>query len=84
MNKIVSYRGYQITPFTEKDDSGKWRVVVRIARFTAGGPFVKSGIRSDIFTHEESFETEEKAREEGIAFGKKILDGDIPGLSVTG
>lgn len=82
MNKIVTYRGYQITPFTEKDSSGKWRVVVRIALFSASGPFVKSGIKSDIFPHDESFETEEKAREEGIAFGKKILDGDVPGLNV--
>ena len=75
--KVVSYRGFQITPFLHEDDSGTWRVSVRVARFMASQPFVPGGIRSDIHNLEGTFETEETAREEGIAFGKKIVDGGI-------
>lgn len=75
--KVVSYRGFQITPFLHEDDSGTWRVSVRVARFAASQPFVPGGIRSDIYSLEETFETEEAAREGGIDFGKKIVDGGI-------
>jgi|GEM_PF-2333977 hypothetical protein len=75
--KVVSYRGFQITPFLHEDDSGTWRVSVRVARFAASQPFAPGNIRSEFHNLEETFETEEIAREEGIAFGKKIIDGGI-------
>ena len=71
----VRYQSFTIFPGSNQlQDSGEWTLEVRIMR------------RMEIcfFSTRNTFASEELALEEALRFGKRIVDGELPGLSVDG
>ena len=70
------YRGYIINPVPDRLSTGKWTTNVRISKHRDDGVTERS------FSASNEFETEVDAEEGSIDFGKKIIDGEFPGLTV--
>lgn len=74
----ISYQGFIIEPCPYKltDDKG-WSLHITIRKQN----LAYSNIRH--FSAQNTFKTREEAFKNGYVFGKQIIDGEYPGLSVT-
>ncbi len=72
------YRGYLLrSKSIHLADSNRWtlQVTVSLNKDSGGEP------REQTFSSENTFSCKEMADTEGIIFARKIIDGEIPGLS---
>ena len=73
----IGYKGYLINLTTRKlADSGEWTSDITIAVRKTAATIEKR------FSREETYSSEEEAVSACIEFGKRIIDGQIEGLSV--
>ena len=71
----VSYKGYQIMVMSfQLIRSGEWEFKVII--------FGKDGNFSKDFLGPHTFKSEEEALQGCLEYGKRIVDGEVPGCSV--
>jgi hypothetical protein len=73
------YRGYSLrSKSIQLVDSHRWtlQVTVSLHKDSGGEP------REQTFSSENTFSSKEMADTEGIIFARKIIDGEIPGLSI--
>ncbi len=73
----VSYKGYVIHPSPNRLEDGKWNLNIWIAK----EPADEHGERN--FFAKNRFDSEEESIQEGIRFGKRIIDGKVPDLTVV-
>ena len=72
-----TYDGYEIIPASyQLADDGKWAVQVYIAKE------VGSERRERQFSAGNTFDKKARAERHCLDFGRKIIDGEIPGCSV--
>jgi len=73
------YRGYLLKSNpVQIGESNRWtlQVTVSLHKNSSGEP------REQTFSSESTFTSKEMANMEGIIFARKIIDGEIPGLSI--
>ena len=73
------YKGYLLrSKSTQLPDSNRWTVQVTVShrKDSDGKP------REQTFSYENTFSSKEMADMEGIIFARKIIDGEIFGLSI--
>lgn len=76
--KTVVYQGYTIKSFPQQNlKSAQWTINLEIFWEEHGVTTVRS------FTAETHYVTEEDADLHGIAYGQRIIDGKVVGVSVT-
>ena len=73
----IMYKGYEISVNLIPLETGEWNTTIWITKDTEKGRKEKS------FSGPDTFKAEEKAIQYCIAFGKKIIDGEIPDFSVN-
>jgi hypothetical protein len=74
----VGYREYWIEPTPKHlQGSGEWTLEIQIGRDDGRDQRVRP------FTARNTFKTRDAAIAEGIRFGQRIIDGDVPGCSVA-
>ena len=71
-----SYNGYVVHPRSFELQDGGYSLDVRIERHTG------AGIAMQQFSFERVFETPEDAAAAGYQLGARVIDGDIPGLTI--
>ncbi len=75
------YRGYLLrSKSIHLVDSNRWtlEVTVSLHKDSGGEP------REQTFSSEKTFSSKEMADMEGIIFARKIIDGEVPELSIDG
>jgi len=73
----IEYKGYEITPISNQfEDSGEWTVGVSITKHRGSDSSLKP------FSASNTFLTKEEAVAHSIEFGKKIINGEQPGVSI--
>jgi hypothetical protein len=78
MSKDITYKGYTIRPaLRQLPDAGQWELNVFIS-----WPADDDEEESRHFYSAGRYATEEEARVQCIAYGQRIIDGQVPGLSV--
>jgi hypothetical protein len=73
------YRGYLLrSKSIQVGESNLWTLHVTVSRHkdSSGEP------KEQTFSSENSFSSKEMADMEGIIYARKIIDGEIPGLSI--
>jgi len=73
------YRGYLLrSKSILLADSNRWtlEVTVSLHKKSGGEP------KEQTFSSESTFSSKEMANMEGIIFARKIIDGEVPGLSI--
>jgi len=76
--KTAVYQGYTIKSFPQQHfKSDQWVISLEILWQHDGVPTVKS------FTADTHYASEEDADVHGIAFGQRIIDGTVSGLSLS-
>jgi hypothetical protein len=73
------YKGYLLrSKSIQVGESNRWtlQVTVSLHKDSGGEP------REQTFSSENTFSGKEMADMEGIIFARKIIDGEIPGLSI--
>lgn len=74
----VAYRGYLIFPTPKQlREMGEWTLEIQICRDRG------STINAQLFTAANTFETRDRAVAAGVQFGQRIIDGEVPNLSVA-
>ena len=73
------YRGYLLrSKSIQLTESNRWNIQVTVSfRKNSGGE-----PREQTFSFESTVSTKEWADMEGIIYARKIIDGEIPGLSI--
>lgn len=73
------YKGYLLrSKSAHLVESGRWTLEVTVTR----GKNSETEMRDQTFSSEQTFATKEEADMEGIIFARKIIDGEINGLSI--
>jgi len=71
------YKGYRIEPTPKQlRDSGEWTLEVQIARDRGRELNVR------MYNARNTFKTQEEAVAQGVRFGQRIIDGEVPGCTV--
>lgn len=76
MARTITHQGYTIQSTPHKTDGGKWRLHIRISRKD------HRGARTKEFPAQVLCASEQEADTHGIAYGQRIIDGKVKGLSV--
>jgi len=74
----VPYRGYLILPTPKQlRDTGEWTLEIQI--------WLDRGdkINAQLFSARNTFETRDAAVAGGVRFGQRIIDGEVPNVSVA-
>lgn len=71
-----TYKGYVVRPRSFELKEGGFSLDVKVERHTG------AGVAMQQFSSEKVFETQEQAAEAGYQLGARVIDGDIPGLTV--
>jgi len=75
----LNYKGFDITPSSrQRTVSGEWSVRVCITNHTGGD------VNKRFFDAPKAFSGKDEAEKQSVIFGKKIVDGEVPGYSVEG
>ncbi len=75
----LNYKGFDISPASQqRTDSGEWTVRVCITNNTS------TGVNEWFFDAPKAFSGKDEAEKQSVIFGKKIVDGEVPGYSVEG
>jgi len=77
MEHRINYKGYVIEVRPDQLANGGWQVNVLIERHFEADVRVRSAHASNTFS------TEDEAIERSLDFGKQIIDGAYPHISVT-
>jgi len=78
MTKSITYKNFEISSATEQlVHSGRWPLRVSIIRHRDAEGFTNQ----TFFDAGNTFETKDEAERESIIFGRKIIDGEVSGLS---
>jgi PilZ domain len=77
MDKTVTYQGYTIQPAPYQTDGETWRLRIFISLED------HCGNRTRELSAESVYATKQEAEIHGIAFGQRIIDGKVEGLSVV-
>jgi hypothetical protein len=76
---VVPYQGFQIRPTPhELRDSNAWTLDIQIWKDQG------SEVDAHLFSARNTFATREEAVLQGVQFGRRIIDGNVPGCSVAG
>ena len=70
------YREFELLPRPLLLRTGEWTTEVHISRFSRGGIHVAP------FSVRNTWETEEQAIAACLDFGRKLVEGEIPGIGV--
>jgi hypothetical protein len=75
---VVPYRGYQIraTPYQQRDTNA-WTLDIQIWKDHG------SEVDARLFSAGNTFAPREEAVLQGVRFGQRIIDGEVPGCSVA-
>ena len=76
MARTITHEGYTIESTPHETDGGKWRLHIRIS----GNDH--QGLRTSEFPAQVLCASEQEADIHGIAFGQRIIDGKVKGMSV--
>ena len=75
----LNYKDFDICPASQqRADSGEWTVRVCITNNTS------TGVNEWFFDAPKAFSGKVEAEKQSLIFGKKIVDGEVPGYSVDG
>ena len=75
----LNYKGFDISPASQQRTvSGEWSVRVCITNHTGGS------VDKRFFDAPKAFSGKDEAEKQSVIFGKKIVDGEVPGYSVEG
>ena len=75
----LNYKGFDISPASQQRAvSGEWTVRVCITNNTS------TGVNECFFDAPKTFSSKGEAEKQSVIFGKKIIDGEVPGYSVEG
>jgi hypothetical protein len=78
MSQTVRYQKYIINSSPQQSlNGGRWKLTISIAWQENGASTMKS------FTTDTPYQTESEADVHGITFGQRIIDGKIPGISLS-
>jgi hypothetical protein len=79
MEETISHKGYRLTaqPLRRVRD-GRWTTRVLIGRDHAGER------RENFFYATDTFESRDDAVRESLAFGRRVVDGEVEGVSLAG
>jgi hypothetical protein len=73
------YKGYLLrSKSAHSAESGRWTLEVTVTR----GKNTEPEMREQTFSSEKTFSSKDVADMEGIIFARKIIDGEISGLSI--
>ena len=76
MARIITHQGYTIQSTPHETDGDKWRLHIRISRED------HRGVRISEFSAQVLCVCEQEADVHGIAFGQRIIDRKVKGMSV--
>lgn len=76
MARTITYEGYTIQSTPHETDGEKWRLHICISRND------HRGVRTSEFSAEGLYATEQEADIHGVAYGQRVIDGKVEGLSV--
>ncbi|MDY0331779.1 MAG: HlyU family transcriptional regulator [Thiomonas sp.] len=77
---IINHEGYEISPATQQlADTGEWTLRVSIVKHRDS----QGVTNQQFFDGSNSFATKEEAEQHCIEFGKRIINGEQPGLNVN-
>jgi hypothetical protein len=76
MAGTITYEGYTIQSTPHETDVDKWRLHIRITGKD------DQGVRTSEFPAHVLYTSEQEADIHGIAFGQRVIDGKVEGLSV--
>ncbi len=75
----INYKGFDINPASQQRAvSGGWTVRACITNHTS------TGENEWFFDAPTTFSSKDEAEKQSVIFGKKIVDGEVPGYSVEG
>ena len=75
----LNYKGFDISSASQQRAvSGEWTVRACITNHTGGG------VNEWFFDAPKTFSSKGEAEKQSVIFGKKIVDGEVPGYSVEG
>lgn len=76
----INYEGFEISPATQQlTDSGEWTLRVSIVKHRD----TQDITNQQFFDGKNTFKTKEEAESHSIEFGKKIINGEQPGLNIN-
>ncbi len=73
----VTHRGYRIHPTPKQLQTGEWTLEGFIARDHDGK------VHEQVYSTRNTFKTRDEAVAWAIQFGQDVIDGKVPGLSVS-
>ena len=76
MARSITHQGYTIQSIPHEADGDKWRLRIRISQHD------HLGLRTSEFRAQVLCASEQEADVHGIAFGQRIIDGKVKGMSV--
>ena len=76
MARTITHEGYTIQSTPHETDGDKWRLRIRISQKD------HRGVRTSEFLAQVLCASEQEADVHGIAFGQRIIDGKVKGMSV--
>ena len=76
MARTITHEGYTIQSASHETDGDKWRLHIRISQQD------HQGVRTSEFPTQVLCASEQEADIHGIAFGQRIIDGKVKGMSV--
>jgi len=75
----LNYKGFDINPDSQQRAvSGEWTVRACITNHTS------AGVNECSFDAAKTFSSKDEAEKQCLIFGKKIVDGEVPGYSMDG
>ncbi len=76
----IDHEGFEISPATQQlADSGEWTLRVSIVKHRD-----PQGVTNQkFFDGKNTFQSKEEAEQRSIEFGKKIINGEQPGLNIN-
>lgn len=77
MSKTITYKAYTIDSFPVQElDTEQWRVDLTISWGS------ESDRTTRPFSMEQTYPTQEEAEIHGVTYGQRIIDGQVPGVSL--
>lgn len=77
----MTYKGFEISPASQQlTETGEWTLRVSIVRHRDS----EGVTNQQFFDAVNTFSTKAEAERESTKFGKKIIDGEVSGLSIDG